>query len=206
MSNFSFPMAITVDTLHVRRAPGTGSDSVGFVHKGAQLTASDMDGSGTWLAVTGKKGVPSGWCSARYIQPVAASLPSWVPTACGEIGVKEYLGDDLNHPRIQQYLATVNGLNGHQRLTDETPWCSCFMNWCVEQAGLPGTDSASARSWANWRNPVALKSAELGQIAVFERVSPSANGGHVGIFIATDAAQTQILVLGGNQGNSVRFS
>jgi uncharacterized protein (TIGR02594 family) len=83
---------------------------------------------------------------------------------------------------------------------DETPWCSAFVNFCVEQAGFAGTDSASARSWLNWGRKT--DTPVTGCIAVFERGAPPS--GHVAFYVSQSA--DQIKVLGGNQGNKVSFA
>ena len=210
-----FQVTPTPDTLHLRQGAGTAFDSVGFVKKDAALTALAIDSSGTWLQVkeAGKNG-KTGWCSARYLLPIvlpaiapaAGGTAPWLAIAAKEIGTKEYPGDNANHPRIQQYLATVNNLSAIDKLKDETAWCSCFMNWCVEQAGIAGTDSAWAKSWGNWRNAVAPSALQTGDIAVFDRSSATGGGGHVGIAITLDAAKQNILVLGGNQSDAVRYA
>ena len=206
-----FQVTPTPDTLHLRQGTGTAFDSIGFVKKGAALTVLAIDGSGTWLQVkeAGKNG-KTGWCSARYLLPIvlpaAGSTTPWLAIAAKEIGTKEYPGDNANHPRIQQYLATVNNLSAIDKLKDETPWCSCFMNWCVGQADMAGTDSAWAKSWGNWRNAVAPSAMQTGDIAVFDRSSAAGGGGHVGIAITQDTAKQTILLLGGNQSDAVRYA
>ncbi|MBY0461200.1 MAG: HAMP domain-containing protein, partial [Gemmataceae bacterium] len=79
--------------------------------------------------------------------------------------------------------STVNNLSDLEKLQDETAWCSCFMNWCVEQCNAVGTDSAWAKSWGNWRTSVPVASAQTGDIAVFDRSSAKGSGGHVAMFI-----------------------
>lgn len=79
------------------------------------------------------------------------------------------------------------------------------MNWCVEQVQINGTDSAWAKSWGNWRKAVAVNNAQTGDIAMFDR-SSTTNGGHVGIFIDADPATGEVLVLGGNQSDAVRYA
>lgn len=202
-----FTVTVTADTLHLRQGAGRTFDSLGFVSKGDTLAVLDIDSTGTWLQVkqAGKTG-KQGWCSARYLLPEVTLPAPWLEVAVKEIGVKEYPGIDNNHPRIQAYLATVNGLSAIDKSTDETSWCSCFLNWCVEQAQISGTDSAWAKSWANWRKAVVTADAKTGDIAVFDRSSASSNGGHVTIFIEVNPATGEALVLGGNQSDSVRYS
>ena len=203
----SFAVTVITDSLHMRKGAGQTFDSLGFVSKGAELDALCIDSTGTWLQVkqTGQGGL-IGWCSARYLLPKTVLAAPWLTVAGQEIGVKQYPGKDTDHPRIQTYLSSVNDLNNIDKLTEETPWCSCFINWCVEQTHISGTDSAWARSWGNWRETITLDDAKTGDIAVFDRITANTNGGHVGIFIETDSTTGLILVLGGNQSNAVRYS
>ena len=85
----------------------------------------------------------------------------WFDVAMQEIGEKEFPGGASN-PRIMEYLATVH-IDG----TDEIPWCSAFVNWCIKQAGLQGTDKGNARSWLDWGR--ILQAPQIGAIVVLER-------------------------------------
>lgn len=125
--------------------------------------------------------------------PAVEKLPRWLVVAKEEIGVKEIAGGEHN-PRIITYHATTS-LGASD---DETPWCSSFANWVMKQAGYAGTSSASARSWEKWG--VGLERPKLGCIAVLSRGSKSWQG-HVGFVSAWD--DERILVVGGNQSNSV---
>ena len=200
-----FTVTTTPERLHLRAGPGTHFDSLGLLAQGHALNVSAIDSSGTWLQVRSDPADgQAGWCSARYLLPAGAS--PWLAVAVKEIGVKEYPGANIHHPRIQLYLSCVNGLGRIDQQQDETPWCSCFMNWCVEQCGVMGTDSAWAQSWGNWRSAVPLDQGRSGDIAVFERSSASVAGGHVGLLICANAQQGRVLVLGGNQANAVRYA
>jgi uncharacterized protein (TIGR02594 family) len=117
----------------------------------------------------------------------------WMPVALSELGTTEEPGDDSN-PRVVEYLRSTS--LGHAMASDDaTPWCSAFVNWCLERVGVVGTGSAAARSWLHWGQRLALP--RRGCIAVFSRDG----GGHVGFFIRYTSGG--ILVLGGNQGNQV---
>jgi uncharacterized protein (TIGR02594 family) len=120
----------------------------------------------------------------------------WMPIALREIGVKEYAGA-ADNPRIVEYLSSTN-LGPSDQSNDETPWCSAFVNWCVEKAGYEGTDSAWAKSWLTWGKKLAKP--RRGCITVFTR----SGGGHVGFFI--DKTSSGIKVLGGNQSDEVNVS
>lgn len=117
----------------------------------------------------------------------------WMPIARDEIGVSEGPGDQ----RISQYFASTS--LGPQ--PSSVPWCSAFVNFCVERSGNVGTKSALARSWLSWgENSAALVP---GCIVVLSRGSPAL--GHVGLFVGQDA-EGSIRLLGGNQHNSVNVS
>lgn len=125
------------------------------------------------------------------VAPRTNMVFSWHEIAQGEEGTKEVPGSG-NNPRIVEYHATTK-LKATQ---DSVPWCSSFVNWCVEQAGYKGTDSAAARSWQGW----GMECGEFrpnGSIVVMKRKG----GGHVGFKVGEDAFY--VYVLGGNQSDEV---
>jgi N-acetylmuramoyl-L-alanine amidase len=137
-------------------------------------------------------------------QPPAANMgaglsrvdfPPWLTIAQAERSVREAPGS-VDNARIMAYHASTDG--GPE--PDSVPWCSSFVNWCITQAGLQGTQSKRARSWLNWGVPV--KTPEPGSIVVLERGKPP--NGHVGFFVGIEAGR--VLVLGGNQSDSVNVA
>lgn len=111
--------------------------------------------------------------------------------ASEEIGEKEYVGLK-NNPRVLEYhAATV--LASKQ---DATPWCSAFVCWVIEKAGVRSTRDAWARSYMDWG--VHLEDPVKGCIVVFRR---GYDTGHVAFFHSAD--EDNIYVLGGNQGDEV---
>lgn len=129
-------------------------------------------------------------------QYAVANAP-WMATAGGELGVKEYPGD-ADNPRIIEYHATT----AYGAKDDEVSWCSAFVNWCIEQHGIDGTDNAAARSWLNWGK--AIRTPVPGCITVLWRESPNSWKGHVGFYVGKHPTNDQfILLLGGNQSDSV---
>jgi uncharacterized protein (TIGR02594 family) len=78
-----------------------------------------------------------------------------------------------DNPRIVAYHQTTT-LGADE---NETPWCSSFVNWYVEQGGLQGTRSALARSWLDSGKP--LTTPRRGYIVVLSRGS-NAQQNHVG--------------------------
>lgn len=130
-------------------------------------------------------------------------LPNWMTIAHGEWGrgVIEIAGIKAN-PRILLYLAKT-GLKGTKlALTDETAWCSAFVCWVMERAGIKSTRSAAARSWLDWGMPLLLP--KPGCIIVFDRHSPTnPRAAHVAFYCGPNTSPYLINVLGGNQRNRV---
>ncbi|MBI1207469.1 MAG: TIGR02594 family protein [Azospirillum sp.] len=120
--------------------------------------------------------------------------PVWLTIGRREMGQQEVPGA-LSNPRILEYhKATSLGAT-----SDEVPWCSSFINWAMQQAGLSRTESAAARSWLDWG--VNLAAPAPGCVVVFWRGSRDAATGHVALFLRMVGDRVE--VLGGNQGNSV---
>jgi len=116
-----------------------------------------------------------------------------------ECDIMEESGPYNNNPKIIEYhqATTLNPDN----LTDEIPWCSSFVNWCMKMADIEGTNSAWARSWENWGN--SLSRPVTGCIVVVSR-PPNPKHGHVGFFY--DETENYIQLLGGNQNDRVNIS
>ena len=144
--------------------------------------------------------------------PVIADAP-WLDIARDELGVRESVGVGRNNARILQYLATFPYLQAIWRDdhaarlgdVDETPWCACFVNWCLIRAGKTAGPSARARDWL--RYGTALEAPKPGAIAVvYHRPGAStagttSSGYHVAFHVESDA--DSITLLGGNQGDQV---
>jgi uncharacterized protein (TIGR02594 family) len=126
--------------------------------------------------------------------PLDFSPFPWMKYALQECGQREVAGKTHNNPRIAKYHTTV----GHAK-DDETPWCSAFANWCMQQTGLRGSGRANARSWLTWGKQC-LGRGIFGCVVVFSR-PPAAWQGHVAFYVGTLSGK--IVVLGGNQKNSV---
>jgi uncharacterized protein (TIGR02594 family) len=117
--------------------------------------------------------------------------------AKGQAGVREVAGTAHN-PRIIAYHTATD----LKATTDEVPWCSSFVNWCVQQAGGKGTRSAAARSWLSWGRQT--DEPQLGDVVILSR-GASASSGHVGFFAGfrMSGGVKYVRVFGGNQSNMV---
>lgn len=128
--------------------------------------------------------------------------PPWFAVAAREEDTVERKPG--TNPRIVEYLATCKGLSAADRASDETPWCSAFANWCLLIAGIAGTRSAAALSWAGWGREDGAPGP--GSIVVWRRLEGRQGqlrqvGGHVA-FLVEDRGEG-LYVLGGNQSDSV---
>jgi len=113
-------------------------------------------------------------------------------------GLREVPGEK-NNPTILKFFTDI----GHKWVqSDETAWCSAFINWIAWDLNLPRSGKLNARSWLDVGEETLdpLK----GYIVILWRESESSWKGHVGIFIRDD--DTNIYVLGGNQNNEVNIS
>lgn len=92
---------------------------------------------------------------------------------------------------------------GIQRGGDETPWCAAFVNWILENYGAPGTNSARARSFEDWGEPVDIEDAQPGDVFVLWRKKPNSRAGHVGFLQRFERGRRRVCLIGGNQRNRV---
>ena len=121
--------------------------------------------------------------------------PRWLLVAMDELaqGVAEVLGERHNARILEYHRHTSLGA-----ADDETPWCASFVNWCLAQCWIKGTNSARARSFETWGQ---MSGPDVGAVAVLWRGSPGAATGHVGFLLGHGSGR--VILLGGNQGNAV---
>lgn len=193
-------LVVTASALNLRDAPSIEGHVMAILDRGDVVESLEASADGHWHKVS--HGADTGWASFKYLQPAIAAAPvaafAWFDIAMKELGTSETAGSGDN-PRIVEYLRSTS-LAGNMAANDETPWCSAFVNFCVEQAGFAGTDSASARSWLHWGRPTEVP--VTGCIAVFKRGDPPS--GHVAFYVSESGGH--IKVLGGNQGDKVCFA
>lgn len=165
------------------------------------LKVDGIVGPSTWLAV--------GQVSRTTpLAPAAAPTPagmSWMDIATAELGIHEDALPGQHTPRILEYHKTTT----LKASTDETPWCSSFVNWVMIRAGHKGTNSAAARSWLEWGTK--LTSPREGAVTVLKRktagtdsATGSSSGFHVAFYVSSSA--THVRLLGGNQSDQVKYS
>lgn len=123
------------------------------------------------------------------------SKPLWIIEAQRHIGLKEIKGSKHNN-FIIVWLKSLKAWWSD----DETPWCGTFVAHCMKTANcvLPKY-WMRAKDWLNWGK--IIDKPFVGCIVVFERQG----GGHVGFIVGRDE-NNNLMVLGGNQGDSVKIS
>ena len=130
--------------------------------------------------------------------------PPWMTVVQSKLGLRGSSNgrDDVPTAAVQNMLKRV----GATATTSEkdgavhvTYWCSAFANACLEEADIAGTKNAAAKSFLSWGS--ALNQPRFGAICVLKRKG----GNHVSFYVDT-LADGHLLLLGGNQGNMVRFS
>lgn len=129
--------------------------------------------------------------------------PTWMDIAEKEIGQHEIKGGE--NPRIIEY-DTATSLKAKE---DETPWCAAFVNWCLVQSGILGTNSAAAKSFLDWGRKI--DTPEYGCVCVIhqkqsgaDNSTGSSSGYHVAFW--TKEENGHAYLLGGNQSDSVKIS
>lgn len=173
---------------------GLTDQAVRNFQRGRQLEVDGIVGQASWQALLNQQ--------QSAAPPVnVEGNPRWLQVARGEIGVRETRGNEHNQ-RILQYHASTS----LRATSDETPWCASFVNWCLIEAGVAGTNSAAAASFARWGIPTYSRP---GAVCVIHNpgaanTSLSRSGNHVGFLISENS--THYSLLGGNQSDSVKVS
>jgi len=196
-------LLITGDGLRMREGPSTAA--VVKVKLGKGTRVAQLETAPGWFRVRTPAGV-TGWISAQFAvpespqaQPAPPPAPAgnafaWYRAARQEEGVSEIEGPKSSK-RILEYHATCS----LKATSDDIAWCSAFVNWCMKQAGVKGTNDAGARSWLHWGR--SIPQPVEGCVAVLKRTENPAKG-HVAFFVRREG--DKVILLGGNQGNRVR--
>lgn len=128
-------------------------------------------------------------------------LAPWMQIARIEMNVHKVheIKGDLHHPRVLDYFKACPknthkaGVRAsHQK--DESAWCSAFVNWCLKQTGVIGSQSSWAASFNRWGDPA--DGLTFGAITTIHS-SLAASGFHVAFLAGAD--RRYVYLLGGNQ-------
>ena len=121
--------------------------------------------------------------------PVVDSSAPWMPIAISQLGINQK--DNLS--TVLQYEKIGGGISTGALVS----WCSCFVNYCLIQAGINGTRSASSRSFMGYGTSTGMDNVPYGAIVVFG--VPNSGSGHVA-FCVKDSGSV-ITCVGGNQSD-----
>lgn len=204
--------------LILRSGPGQAFTRLQVIPYDQEVYILGQDETGKWLRVDLENdGRADGYCFSEYLETVAGGLPPILPNnlngkaitpiEIAEIeckkGIYEIKGSSHNKEILKYHASLPSNFK-----TDETPWCSAFVNYCVHLAGY-ATDNitAMAQSWKNWGTDVTSE-AQIGDIVVFRSTKqhddPKSSSGHVGFF--KSETNDTITVLGGNQNDMIKIS
>ena len=136
---------------------------------------------------------------ATALYKMLDTVPPWIRIARGQVGIKETPGKQ-HTPRVMEYIRTCTNIQQTEaqrkyveREGEEgVEWCSAFVNWCLKQAGIIGTNHALASSWSDWGT--ALTGPKRGAIVGF-----SWKGKRIDHVAFCDEEAGQLYMLGGNQ-------
>lgn len=115
-----------------------------------------------------------------------------------EFGTRELPGTP-NNPRVQEYIMSTDLAEKYPYLPDETDWCACFVNWCIEKAGLRSANSAIVSPWRNWG--VKPPTIRRGSVISFRWDD---GWEHVSFYLGDIG--NYVVCLGGNQSDAVWIS
>jgi uncharacterized protein (TIGR02594 family) len=128
-------------------------------------------------------------------------LPPWLIMALRELGQAEVAGAKSN-PRIIAYRDFAKTPFGGD--DGKVPWCAIFVNACLAMAGVTGSGSAMARSFAGSKQLFEKLDAPIvGCITVISS-SRGPSSGHVFFYTGENGILFQ--ALGGNQNDAVNIS
>ena len=119
--------------------------------------------------------------------------------ALSQYGVTESPGDAHNKIILNYF----KDIGKSWITTDETAWCSAFVNWVALKANKQQSSALTARSWLKVGESV--QSPKIGDVVVFWRESKKSWKGHVGFFVGYSQNKNYIYCLGGNQNNQVNI-
>lgn len=191
------------DSLYMREGPGANYAQTVQLKFNRVVNVDLISPDNRWKHCTNSWG-ESGWYPIERLAKlgdVAIQKPNedfrYLPIAFAEYGTREIPGNQSN-PRIQEYIRSTD-LARYPYLPDETDWCACFVNWCIEKAGLASTNSAIVSPWRNWGvRPAAIR---RGAVITFRWDD---GWEHVSFYLGDIG--NYVVCLGGNQSDAVWIS
>ena len=134
----------------------------------------------------------------------------WVPPWLKVAELEESLAvAEIPGARAHDRIVLYHSFTTLEATSDEIPWCSSFVNFCIATCGTSFgyTRSAAARSWLGYG--ITLGYPAYGCVSVFKRGGIHEPGpevrnapGHVGFFLGFDESGN-VRLLAGNQDDRV---
>ena len=180
---------------------GSGIDKV------AGRTAVAAVIGGTASALGGGKFANGAWTAAfQHLLNNEADI--WVDhmkIAHSQIGVSEY--SPGWNPQIKEYqVSTVKGFFNDDG-TARNAWCACFVHWVLKKAGLPSLNTqGDSFNLMRARKYESYGKAARGPVHGSIGVKKSGSQYHVGFVAGVNEAGTHVIMLGGNQSNTVNYT
>ncbi len=192
------------DAIYLRQGPGENYPAVVELKFNRVVHVEEISADGKWKHCTNAWG-ESGWYPIERLAklgPAAVQQDKedfpYLPIAFAEFGTREIPGPKHN-PRIVEYLNSTDLAGKYPSLPDETDWCAAFVNWCIEKAGLPSTNSAVVFPWRKWgKTPPTLR---RGSVMTFLWDDGWA---HVSFYLGD--VGNYVICLGGNQSDAAWIS
>lgn len=189
------------DSIPMRAGPGEEHPPVAELKFNKVVYVDDISADGKWKHCNNAYG-ETGWYPVERLASlgtIAMPQPNeefpWLPIAFEEFGVKEIRGSK-NNPRIVEYHKSTDLAQKYNYLPDEVEWCASFVNWCIEKAKVPSTNSALVHPWTKWGIPAATP--RRGCVITFLWDDGFA---HVSFYLGE--VGNYVVCLGGNQSDAV---
>jgi uncharacterized protein (TIGR02594 family) len=151
---------MTANSIHVRKEPKPNSEIIGLLKRDDVALLTGVSDDNYWYQVFNTKGL-FGWISNKFavnfnsndfeINSINKLYP-WIPIAYNEVWNQQESGNNY-YLNAEKYLQSTNPREAiGQDIVNFGS--SAFVNWCLEQAGYEGTDSAKSDSWIHWGRTV----------------------------------------------------
>jgi uncharacterized protein (TIGR02594 family) len=189
------------DAIPMRAGPGEEHPPVADLKFNKVVYVDEISADGKWKHCNNSYG-ETGWYPVERLASLGAvAMPQpteefpWLPIAFAEFGVREIRGSQ-NNARIVEYHQSTDLAQKYSYLPDEVEWCASFVNWCIEKAQVPSTNSALVHPWTKWG--VAAPAPRRGCVITFLWDDGFA---HVSFYLGE--VGNYVICLGGNQSDAV---
>lgn len=137
----------------------------------------------------------------QVILPLSNDEAPWMVFAMDEVNSCGGINENYI-PKDHNYHVLINKKSKKKLST--TPWCASFVNYCIHKAGYPMSHNPTGSvSFVGDINFKKCKKPVYGCLAVWW--SSVEKQGHVAFVFGMDSVTNQIIVLGGNQSDSLNF-